>query len=241
MIRAFIIFIGVLLSVSGTGRPLRASVDRNTPQGGTVTLYSQIKYQGERSPCLDLQAKVPSRNGICDVRYGGLYLGDDLDWFESSAEQRNRSVIKDLGLLNWDPAFTVPAVEPFRKLQPGEQREITVDASGADGADGAPGSPGRPGADADGVVRQRMSDNSAPATVVPVARSKPKHDGKPRVDPLYVKVVIGHMYVIHVVDDTRDFYALFRVEALERGDYCTVSWRLVPVPDASAKTEMTNR
>jgi len=37
--------------------------------------------------------------------------------------------------------------------------------------------------------------------------------------------------VIHVVDDVRDFYALFRVEALERGDNCSISWRLIFAPE----------
>lgn len=226
---------GILLLLSGASLSLWASVHSSMPHSSTVTLYSTNKYQGERPPCLVLEAVAPgSRNGSCDVRYGALYVGDDLDWFESSAEQHNRSVIKDLGLLNWDQAFKVPTVEPFPKLKPGEQRTVTVDASGADGADGAPGAPGRNGADADGVVRSRPANDASGAGVVRDTPSRPKHDGKPRVDPLFVKALVGHMYVIHVVDDVRDFYALFRVEALERGDNCTVSWQLTHAPDTSA-------
>jgi hypothetical protein len=95
-------------------------------------------------------------------------------------------------------------------LKAGEQRHISIDTSGADGADGA---------DAVGIVRPRPG------------ASRPKNDGKPKVDPLFVKAVSGHLYVIHVVDDVRDFYALFRVEALERGDNCVISWRLITAPE----------
>lgn len=228
---------GILLFLSVAALSLWASVHPSMLQSGTATLYSHIKYKGERHFCLVLQS------GSCDVRYGGLYLGDNLDWFESSAEQRDRSVIKDLGLLNWDQAVNVPIVEPLRKLEPDEQRTITIDSSGADGPDGAPGARGQDGADADGVVRSRPANDANRAGVVRDTPARPKHDGKPRVDPLYVKVVVGHMYVIHVVDDTRDFYALFRVEALERGDYCTISWRVVPAPydSANKQLEMSNR
>ncbi len=59
---------------------------------------------------------------------------------------------------------------------------------------------------------------------------RPKNDGKPKIDPLFVKAIAGHVYVIHVGDDLRDFYALFRVDALERGDNCTISWKLIPEP-----------
>jgi hypothetical protein len=238
MTKIFLILLGSLLSGSGTDTAFWASAARDTTQRATVTLYSTNKYQGKPPSCLVLQTGAPgSRSGSCDVRYGALYVGDDLDWFESSAEQRNRSVIKDLGLLNWDQAFKVPTVEPLPKLKPGEQRTITVDSSGADGADGAPGARGQDGADADGVVRSRPANDANRASVVRDTPSRPKRDGNPRIDPLFVKAIVGHMYVIHVVDDVRDFYALFRVEALERGDNCTISWRLVPAPDASANKQ----
>lgn len=208
----------------------------NTPQS-TITLYSLNKHQDKKSEqvehmtfCLNFQ-KRPTAS--CDLRYGSLYVGEDHDWFESSAALGNRSLIKDLGLKSWDEPFNIPVVEPLPKLKPGEQRVITVDASGADGEDGAPGAPGRPGADADGVVRAKAAPQPAPTT----APSRPKHDGKPKVDPIYVKAILGHMYVIHVVDETRDFYALFRVEGIERGDNCTISWRLVDAPQVSASNE----
>jgi hypothetical protein len=38
------------------------------------------------------------------------------------------------------------------------------------------------------------------------------------------------MYVVHVVDDKRDFYALFRIDALQPGNNCTISWKMIPPP-----------
>lgn len=133
----------------------------NTPQS-TTTLYSLNKHSGERGKqltfCLNFQTRVM---GSCDLRYGSLYVSEDHDWFESSGALGNRSVIKDLGLKSWDESFNIPVVEPLRKLKPGEQRVITVDASGADGA---PGAPGRPGADADGIVRAKAATQPPPTT-----------------------------------------------------------------------------
>ena len=48
--------------------------------------------------------------------------------------------------------------------------------------------------------------------------------------PATLKAILGHMYVIHVLDDRRDFFALFRIEALQRGDNCTIAWKLIPAP-----------
>lgn len=232
MIKLAIVVLG-LLSWLAESRPVALT----SPQP-RVTLYSINKHRGQqRNFCINFQSVVVGRSPRpCDLRYGSLYVGNDLDWFESSGAQGNRSVIKDLGLKNWDQSFRVPVVEPLPKLKPGEQRNITIDSSGADGADGTPGAPGargQDGADADGVVRSRSTDDRERAIVARDAPSRPKNDGTPRVDPMFVKAVVGHMYVIHVVDDVRDFYALFRVEALERGDNCTISWQLIQAPETS--------
>jgi hypothetical protein len=123
------------------------------------------------------------------------------------------------------------------KLKPGERRQIGVDTSGADGADGRDGLPGARGEDGDGAVRSRPTQ----ARSVPIEPSRPpsgpKRDGKPKIDPLFVKAIPGHMYVIHVVDDVNDFYALFRVEELESGDNCTISWKRITAQTTSAKAK----
>ena len=158
-----------------------------------------------------------------DLNYGSLYVGEDFDWFSVSTIRDARSAFRDLGELAWTDAFTAPVITPFPKLKEGEQRTVTVDSSGADGADGAPGAPG---ADADGIVRARPT----PASVGAQPR-RPRHDGVPKVDPIYVKAIVGHMYVIRVVDNDSDFYVLFRVEEIVRGERCTISWKRIPPPE----------
>ncbi|MDX6447313.1 MAG: hypothetical protein QOH71_4387 [Blastocatellia bacterium] len=232
MKRAGLIFIGAVISLSGTGTSF---AQQPATQDSPVTLYSVIKHAGETLK-YSVTFKVPSDKplrGDGDLRYGSMYAGDDLDWFQSSFTEGNRSVIRDLGEHDWSTWFEVPVVEPLARLKPGEQRRISVDTSGADGADGAPGSPGapgKPGADGDGVVRALPISVAELPRVIPATAARPKRDGKPKIDPAFVKAIVGHVYVIHVVDDTRDFYALFRVEELQRGDYCTVSWKLIPEP-----------
>ena len=187
------------------------------PAQETVTLYSRFKHEDDSRSAFDFQSRVRGpRRGSWDFAYGNLRAGEDFDWFETSSSQGRRSVIRDLGEYTWTDAYPIPAIEPLAKLKPGERRVIGIDTSGADGQDGAPG------ADADGVVRARPDSSAAPR--------RPKHDGKPKIDPMFVRAVVGHIYVIHVVDDMRDFYALFRVESLQRGDECTISWKLIVPP-----------
>jgi hypothetical protein len=235
MKRVGLIFIGVVMSLSCLQTSSWVSAQQPATQDAMVTLYSTIKHRGEqRKSCINFKVALTGLLRVpCDLQYGSLYAGDELDWFQSSTTEGARSVIKDLGDFDWSADFSVPVVEPLAKLKPGERRQVTIDTSGADGADGAPGAPGataKQGADADGVVRPQPISVTEVARPVPVTPSRPKRDGKPKIDPLFVKAVIGHVYVIHVVDDSRDFYALFRVDALERGDQCTVSWKLIPEP-----------
>jgi hypothetical protein len=197
-----------------------------------VTLYSINKHRGEQEQrvfCMNFRSGAMGYSGrTCDLRYGSLYVGDDLDWFQSSAAFGNRSVIKDLGKLTWDEEFTIPVVQPLPKLKPGEQRHVSIDASGADGVEGRPGEDGRDGIGGD----MRMAPIGPTSTDKMPAPARRKHDGKPRVDPMFVKAVLGHMYVIRVVNDVDDFYVAFRVEEVERGSKCTISWRIVPDPPA---------
>jgi len=202
-------------------------------QSGTATLYSPKKNRGQnRYYCLDFKAGASSKTSDpCDLRYGYLYAGEDWDWFQSSMDRESRGLIQDLGPLNWDSQFEVPVVIPRRKLLPGEQRTVSVDTSGADGADGAPGkpgAPGQPGADGDGVVRAKTPEPTP--EIAPVAPVKKKNDGTPKIDSIFVKAIVGHIYVAHIVNDKEDFYALFRVNGIERGSFCVVSWKLIEAP-----------
>jgi hypothetical protein len=154
-----------------------------------------------------------------------------------SAADVDRSVIKDLGKYAWSDKFTVPWVEPLAKLKPGEHRGVFVSTRGKDGEDGKPGNDGMDGRNGlDG--RNAANSIGSPSTNIPerprepVAPRKPKRDAEIRTSSDLIRAVLGHMYVIHVVDDERDFYALLRIESLQRGDNCTISWKLIPPPQA---------
>lgn len=45
------------------------------------------------------------------------------------------------------------------------------------------------------------------------------------------RAAMGRMYLVHRKNRDADFYALFRVEALEPGERCTISWKLIPAPE----------
>jgi hypothetical protein len=212
-----------------------------------VTLYSQNKHGFNVEKALfnfETASFVPYGRRF-DLVYGSLYAGEDHDWFQVSTDRSTRSAFRDLGALGWNDYFEAPVVEPFPKLKEGEERVITVNTDGADGADGEHGAPG--GNDMGSITlhpQQSMtqtpppveqpwlSSRAAPAPPQPALREK--RDGVPKIDPVYVKAVAGHMYVIHVVDGDADYYVLFRVEELVRGDRCTVTWKKIPPPVESA-------
>jgi hypothetical protein len=52
-----------------------------------------------------------------------------------------------------------------------------------------------------------------------------------RENGIFVKAVVGHLYVMHVKDNDSDIYVMFRVESIERGDNCTISWHIVTSPE----------
>jgi hypothetical protein len=52
-----------------------------------------------------------------------------------------------------------------------------------------------------------------------------------------VPVAQGHMYVVHTVNGTTDLYSVFRVDWLEPGNQCVISWVNVPSPEVTAKAE----
>ena len=217
-----------------------------------VTLYSQNKYGFNVEKAL-FNFETASFVPCCkrwDLVYGGLYAGEDHDWFQVSTNREARSAFRDLGQFGWNDYFEVPVVEPFPKLKKGEERVITVDTSGADGADGKPGAQGAPGGGMEPIVlhpQQSMTQTPPPVEQPWLTRTTPpapaptaprvKRDGVPKIDPVFVKAVVGHMYVIHVVEGDADFYALFHVESLVRGDRCTITWKLIPPPAASARNQ----
>ena len=47
----------------------------------------------------------------------------------------------------------------------------------------------------------------------------------------FAKAKVGYMYVVHVKDAQADFYVVFRVEELEQGNHCTITWAQIPAPE----------
>jgi hypothetical protein len=63
-----------------------------------------------------------------DLGYGLLAINDE-DWFAVSHGDEDRSVIKDLGELDWTDSVVIPVLKPLPALEKGQSRDITVDAS----------------------------------------------------------------------------------------------------------------
>lgn len=236
----------ILASLSASA----AAIAQQNSEPATVTLYSPIKYQQDQSRAFfDFQNKIlAQRGGRWDLGYGSIYLNENFDWFQSSAVNGSRSVIKDLGKHAWSDKFNVPSIKPLGSLKPGEPRQIIVDLSGRDDIDrlhGARGEASDPGVTRDsrhtetrGTTRpMRDFGEVIEPTPAPAPFLRPKGNGKSGIGPAFVKAIVGHIYAIHVVDDERDFYTMFRVEALTRGDNCTISWRLISAPPTSPKSK----
>lgn len=66
---------------------------------------------------------------------------------------------------------------------------------------------------------------------ITVDSSADTHKEWARSTSMFAKAKHGHMFVMHVKDNQADFYVLFRIEELEQGDHCTISWKRVPAPE----------
>lgn len=181
-----------------------------------------------------------------DLCYGKIYAGADRDWFVLTGTRDSRSVIEDLGERAWSDTLKVSAAQPLPKLKEGEQRRITIDTSGAPGGSGLNGADGAPGVSGDnvealatgfgrgqtinrGAVRVGEDAPDIPPALGPVPGWRPSRK-KVNNPPILVKAVLGHMYVIHLVDSQVDSYILLHVDDLLAGDKCTISWKRVSAP-----------
>lgn len=214
---------------------------QNPPAPQTIVLYAP-EYPGDMDRVsVDLQrAAYASRFNFGDVGYGLLRVGREVDWLEISVGSDRRSVFRDLGPHAWTDKLTVPWVEPLAKLKPGEVRQVFVSSNGAPGK-GAPSGKsyeglsalpgGGAGTNPDACCDTPISTGVIDRTTI---REKSKRAPTPpagvQTSPNMIRANLGHMYVVHVVDDKRDFYALFRIDALQPGNNCTISWKMIPPP-----------
>jgi hypothetical protein len=66
-------------------------------------------------------------------------------------------------------------------------------------------------------------------TKVPVVRALPEGARAGNVGATQ-----GHMYVVHTVNGSADLYSVFRVDWLEPGNQCVISWVNVPSPEGKS-------
>src|SRR5262245_11299896 len=103
--------IRICLSIVALGASAFAFASAQTSSAlPQATLYSPNKYKTERRvSCINFQiGSSESRSAHCDLSYGNLWAGDDLDWFQSASAEGDRSVIKDLGKHDWIAEFEIP-------------------------------------------------------------------------------------------------------------------------------------
>ena len=199
---------------------------------GTKVRYDHARRQ--RS-CLDLVRLEQVCDGAETLSYGNR-AGKNWDIFAISGGRDSRTRMIDLGSYNWNDKFTVPEVEPWPELQPGETRSVTINTSGADGRDAAPG---RSGTNADGSIpletaRGKSKQARAKQTIdyanAPLSRqvsSSIVMAGKAPVPDKYTPVteaLKGHMYFIRVLDGQNDNYILLRVDEVVRGSKISISY-----------------
>lgn len=200
-----LLWLGLALAVFAAAGPARAQ-DKTATH--TITLYApqpQTQPDLSRASFYLETGAYSGQYRFGDLGYGFFRSGADWDWFKIPSNVTDRGVIKDLGPHDWSETLTVPWLEPRAKLKPGEQR-------------------------ISGHAPRRVIDVSELPTE-PERKSK----GEPpvRTTPDLIRALVGHVYAVHLVDDRRDFYALVRIDALQRGDKCTISWKLIPSPPAN--------
>jgi VWFA-related protein len=168
-----------------------------------------------------------------DISFG-LISNQRNDWFVLRTGDEERSVIKDLGRLDWHQKFKIPIIEPLPAMGPGEHRMVMINTSGDDSASKSAG--GLP-LDIRGAPSSRdhglefptgdLDLGSEPPPVRTVWPPDSKKSKQSKSDPVFAKVLQGHMYALHLVDSRSDYYVLIHVDALMPGDSCTFSWRRV--------------
>lgn len=190
------------------------------------------------SSCLNLITLALGCNRFPAIDFG-TRIGVNRDLFKING---GRTRMVRVGKYGWNDKFTVPFVEPWPPLAPGEQRHITVNASGTSVADdtaGRPGSRGVASMNGDGtytrIERRSAGKTYATADVTKQVSSKVVgKDGKVRNDgytPLTVAMK-GHMYAVHVMDADRDFYVLIHVDEVVTGDRIKISFFKLEVTEA---------
>ena len=227
--------IGILICLAGIAT--FAQTENPKPEGVvSVELFSPFVEKGGKpgyepglymSSCLDLLRLERRCGGAQAISYG-TRIGINDSLFNVHGGQESRTRMIEIGKYDWTDKFTVPEVKLWRPLGPGEQRTVSMNASGADGA---------PGRNADDVFApfagtQRQGKDYANAPVNEQVGSVVKKDGKiVRTDPYNPLVVVkkGHMYAVRVFDKTTEHYVLVHVDDVVRGKSVVLSFKKLEV------------
>jgi hypothetical protein len=225
----------------------------------TIELITPWIFEGDKAKpsaerrlksCFNFILMGHGCGGSPQVAYGDR-VGANWDLFHIAGGKVDRTRMVEIGKLDWTDKFTVPYVEPWPALAPGETRNIFINASGGSGPPGRRGNDG-----ADGVV-----GINGDGTYTPIPRPKPVETksqpipasgksyatanikeqvnsavkdstGKLRYDPYspMVEVKKGYMYVVRVFDEARDFYVLIHVDDLTRGETVKLSYWKIELP-----------
>lgn len=194
---------------------------------GTKTSFDKTVFGRN---CLDLVDFEQDCSGAEKVDYGDR-IGDHWDIFAISGRADSRTRMIDLGVHTWSDNFTVPEVEPWPALKPGERRSITINTSGANGT------PGRNADARDSNKKSKhnsayseRSDQKVDYAHAPLNRqvtSTISVQGKVAKPDSYspvTEVKPGHMYLVHVVNSSDDHYVLLRADNIVRGEKVSVSF-----------------
>jgi hypothetical protein len=207
----------------------------------TITLFSPNKYHFAKPATFNFGPVPPGNMWGWEVGYGFLWVNDELDWFQVPVRMDSQTFMQDLGKHTWNDQIKVPVVAPLSR----KNRKVVVVSGAAKKEGGLAGDPYYSAANPGPAVSFNPPDipsTSEGPTSIPdrgVSGSSKdvvrRQEQTIKVSPVLVKALARHMYVVHVVDDESDFYALFRIDKLQSGDNCTISWKRIPSPTGKSK------
>lgn len=198
------------------------------PVNGKVYM-TQATHDSSRFDLVNLNKGC--RTMLCIV-YGDRY-GNNWDIFHIGGGPTSQTRMVQIGEYRWTDSFTVPNVEPWRELAPGETRTVSVNTSGANGANGSNAGRGLDQDTGELASASFKNEDYANARLQRQVGSTVKStEGKVRKDS-YTPVVeakLGYMYVVRVKDPKNDYYVVIRVDELTRGERVVLSYKKMEIP-----------
>ena len=200
--------------------------------------------------CFNFILMAHGCGSVPQVAYGDR-IGNNWDVFHIAGGKVDRTRMVEIGKFDWTDKFTVPYIEPWTPLLPGERRNIYINASGGNGAPGLRGSNGADGVvgmNGDGTfttIPRQTGRKASTRSTLPAGKSYATANikeqvsstvkdlnGNVRMDPYspMVEVKKGYMYVVRVFDEMRDFYVLIHVDDLVRGERVMLSYWKIELP-----------